>query len=632
MKSCVSLYCLWFIILSGYLPGIAQSDSVFTLPEILITSIPLRQDTQLTAAQVWGKKALRDLPTLDIAHLLSQESGVFIKSYGLGSLATSSIRGAGAGHTAVIWNGLPITSPMLGQLDLSLIPLAFIDELTVQYGGNAALWGSGAVGGTIMLRNQTDFETEESVSLGVHHGSFGLQSYHGSWQKSNARVSSDTRFLHQQATNDFPYLIPGTETQAQQTNSGYRRTALLQAWSIRPTPRHQFSLHVWAQDTKREIPPRMDQSGSKAIQHDPFVRLAAHSSHRTTWGTLQSRHGLFREYLTYYDPRSHILSKSDFTRYVSEVEVQHQIGALHRLTGGLSYQGSHAYIRDYIEPVNRHQWALFIQDRMRFGKWRALLSLRQAVVDGRRLPLIPTAELQAPSWSGLTLRGKVAYTYRVPTFNDLYWVPGGNPDLLDEAGWNEEIGLLWNWKTSKIRLRYEATMYNRNIDNWVFWGILPGERFYSAQNLAHVWSRGLSQQLRLVADLPFLTLQGELGYEYTRSTHRNAINLPRVEAGEQLFYVPIHQGNVGINMAYKEFSLSYQHRMVSSVYTLNLEYLDGYQLGSVRANWKWHQSDLEGTLFLALDNAWNQSYQVIERQAMPGRNWQAGLQISFSKR
>jgi iron complex outermembrane receptor protein len=63
-----------------------------------------------------------------IADLLSENTEVFIKSYGMGGTATPSFRGTDASHTLVDWNGININSPMLGQTDLSLIPVGIMDE------------------------------------------------------------------------------------------------------------------------------------------------------------------------------------------------------------------------------------------------------------------------------------------------------------------------------------------------------------------------------------------------------------------------------------------------------------------------------------------------------------------------
>src|SRR5687768_7906432 len=57
----------------------------------------------------------------DLASLLSSQTPLFVRSYGAGTLATLGIRGGGAAHTQILWNGTPLRNPMIGLLDLSLI-------------------------------------------------------------------------------------------------------------------------------------------------------------------------------------------------------------------------------------------------------------------------------------------------------------------------------------------------------------------------------------------------------------------------------------------------------------------------------------------------------------------------------
>src|SRR5687768_7382051 len=83
----------------------------------------------------------------NLSSLLSSNTPLFIRSYGSGTLATLGIRGGSASHTQILWNGIPLRNPMLGLVDLALIPTAIIDQAAIHYGGHGAAFGSGAVGG-----------------------------------------------------------------------------------------------------------------------------------------------------------------------------------------------------------------------------------------------------------------------------------------------------------------------------------------------------------------------------------------------------------------------------------------------------------------------------------------------------
>ena len=95
------------------------------LKEVLLTDDKL-SDWTIGASVLNLDSTLERYQGQDLASLLSQETHVRIRNYG--ALSSSSIRGAGAAHTQVVWNGLFLNSPMNGLYDLSLMPLFFISS------------------------------------------------------------------------------------------------------------------------------------------------------------------------------------------------------------------------------------------------------------------------------------------------------------------------------------------------------------------------------------------------------------------------------------------------------------------------------------------------------------------------
>jgi iron complex outermembrane receptor protein len=97
--------------------------------------------------------ALVDYSHESLDGLLKEQSFVSIKNYGVGGSSTISFRGTGAGHTQILWNNISINNVMLGQTDLSLIPVGIIDEADILFGGASLQTGSGGIGGMIALNN-----------------------------------------------------------------------------------------------------------------------------------------------------------------------------------------------------------------------------------------------------------------------------------------------------------------------------------------------------------------------------------------------------------------------------------------------------------------------------------------------
>ena len=108
-----------------------------------------------------------------LADFLQFQSPIALKSYGSGQLTSISFRGTSATHTAVVWNGVNINSPMAGETDFSTVPVLGFDQLSIQYGSAASCVGSGAVGGSILLSSVPQWKQKGvNLTVGGQYGSF----------------------------------------------------------------------------------------------------------------------------------------------------------------------------------------------------------------------------------------------------------------------------------------------------------------------------------------------------------------------------------------------------------------------------------------------------------------------------
>jgi len=137
----------------GVFGGTQPADTLIHLDETEVAAPRYRTFSAGHSILQADSTALARYSQNGLDHLLSRQTGIFIKNYGPGILATSSLRGGSAGQTALVWNGFSLQSPATGQTDLALIPVFFTDDAGVQYGGGSALWGSGSMGGAIHLNN-----------------------------------------------------------------------------------------------------------------------------------------------------------------------------------------------------------------------------------------------------------------------------------------------------------------------------------------------------------------------------------------------------------------------------------------------------------------------------------------------
>src|SRR5690606_34422940 len=118
---------LWFISW-GDSSGYSPSDTM-DLEEVAVYATVLEKYAAGQQVISFDRKLLNDYAGRSLGDLLQQNSGLYLRQYGEGMVASVTIRGTSAGHTAVFWNGLPVNSPSLGQSDFSLIPNEAVDEV-----------------------------------------------------------------------------------------------------------------------------------------------------------------------------------------------------------------------------------------------------------------------------------------------------------------------------------------------------------------------------------------------------------------------------------------------------------------------------------------------------------------------
>jgi len=535
----------------------------------------------------WQKVQLNKMPINNLADLLDVETGTYIKSYGSGSIATSSIRGASGGHTLVLWNGLPIHSPMLGLLDLALLPIASAESISLIKGGNSAMRGSGAIGGVINLDNKSDFSNQLGIRSGTGLGSFGYFGQQISIHLGNEKLQSLSKFSHQQAENDFYYFLAEGLPKRKQTNAELSQQYIGQDLYWKIDKRNQLDFHFWGQRTDSQIPPTNVQNRSEAHQEDRanrFLMEYKHIKEKVFWNV---KLAIFDEHNNYFDELILLESRNHFRTHLAEVTGQWYWGK-HELLIGNFHTKTRAWSPGYRENVpSEYKTALFSAWKYKDRNWNSQFSLRQEMVDGLFQPLVPSFGFDWSINPAFTLKGKVSRNYRLPTLNDRYWSPGGNPNLLAESGWSQELTLGQEIKEKNSIFDFSLTGFNRNIDNWILWSLQEGQSFWSANNITSVWSRGVESRFSAICKFNNVRYQWRLGYDYIRSTNEVELENPEMAVGDQLIYIPVHKAFSVFSLDWHNLHFAYRHHFTGEADGIN-DTLEAYHLGSVRLQYSIH--------------------------------------------
>jgi iron complex outermembrane receptor protein len=266
---------------------------------------------------------------------------------------------------------------------------------------------------------------------------------------------------------------------------------------------------------------------------------------------------------------------------------------------------------------------------------KLLLQARQlAVTDFRVEP-----EFTAGATYILTSNGKhvvkaaVSRNLKLPCLNDLYWVPGGNPDLKPEISAGGEAGYSFTG-TSKSGIRSSIDLYfhGSRVDNLIQWVPDNGSGIWSARNIKTATIAGLES--RLGTEIPFEkgSLTAHLNYTLTRSVTTGSEMHDDISEGKQMIYIPLHDLNMNADTRWHfltaGLSASYQTRRYTAAD--ESEWLPAFFLADAWLGTVLRVQRAAVVLSLRVNNVAGSSYESVSNYPMPLRTFTLKMKINYS--
>lgn len=644
------VFLIHFGALAGYTHGQSVTDTIL-IREVRVTGLRKAEHTGLSISRP-DSMALISAISSYLSELIAHNTPVFIKTYGRGSVATASFRGTSASHTQLVWNGMALNSPMRGSADLSLLPVMFVDDVWLLHGGSSLTENSGALGGSIHLGNKADWTITNGISAVAERGSYNSGTYLLRFQTGKNNFRSVTRLMFDHSDNNFPYYNLGVLPHRNDTlhNANYLKLALLQELYHRFGFDSQAVLRFWVQASDRLLPQLMSYEGSerRETQTDEQGRLQLevrnysshikyHYSSGLNYMGLRYQRYVFTPWFVIDDAFSY--ESSIYNRLKINTEINY---GLHL---SVSVEANYHSIKVQNEPREIE----YGQNRFEVGsmahlqypisdKWGLFALVRSEYYDNRFIPFIPSlgAEVSISGVYPLLLKVNGARNYHKPSLNDLYWIPGGNPQL------NPEEGFMVDFSVSSAGegvFQQKLKFFYSDIDNWIQWQpSANGAWYWEAANVKNVLSRGVEYDLSTRFNLHKIGFLIGGNYAFTRSTNENAVSSADKSRGKQLIYIPIHTGNINGLATWKSWSLKCHLGYTGRRYTqsssewshyesvLNPFWLTTASLGKDFYSGKWQIN-----ANLKAENLFNINYQQILWRPMPGRHYSFTLALNRKK-
>jgi iron complex outermembrane receptor protein len=481
----------------------------------------------------------------------------------------------------------------------------------------------------------------------------------------NRKIQSKTRLYHNYSENDYTFKnrgianidpVTGEITNPIDTNdhAAYLRYGLLQEIYYKPGTKHLLSLKYWGQHADRTIPRPTSYEGpdnsNLNSQEDRDHRLVADWKYYDDKGKLMIRSGYADKGLD-YNQMNRVPGLGLVPAIWSESRQQSLYNTLSyqgEANGDLSWEGAIDYNYHQVrssdtvsgngyEGKRSEVSVLFairksINDRVNLN-----LMLRQEWVDGKRVPIIPYLGMDIRLIKGedLLLKGNIARNYHLPSLNDLYWQPGGNPGLLPEEGFTLEGGIAYQEKLGGQLLNTELSLYRSEIENWIIW--IPSYRgYWEPRNIRSVLSKGLEFNIQVQGIISEFNYEISATYGYTSAINQGDPLVWSDESlGKQLVYIPIHSGNMMLHLGWSKLFFTYQYNAYSERYTTSSNDVARrdrrypYFMNDISAGSVFHLKQMDLSLEFKVYNLLNESYHTVLYRPMPGRNYQLVIKIKI---
>jgi len=598
----------------------APPDTTLTLESVTIRSTRISQFARGQSFQTLDSLTRRDNPAGSLTELLQGFSTAYVRNYGQGTLATLSMRGTSANHAGLLWNGVRLSPPNIGYVDLSLIQGNFFQDIMMLYGGSSPMFGSGSIGGGVHLNNRPVFQPSASLDLGLSAGSFSTFTAEGAGAVSGNTLYSRTAFSLMDTRNDFSYENFSGEKE-KLPHAAIFRAGVIQDIAFQLPGDQYIMASGWFQYAEREIPPTLTEAVSEAEQLDRSWRTMLVWKDFNPRNTLEARLAYFNEFTRYSDPIPEIYSDIHSQSFIAAFESAWELTDHAAVFTGTQYTYEYADLDFYSRPEDQQSLAVYASFRYYFPKlrWQVSLNGRQEMLTGYSPPFLFSLGAEGKIWKILSGRLSISRNFRAPTLNERYWQPGGNPELKPEKSLNLEGGIFVDFHPGDDSYFFQITAFNSKVTDWILW--LPGSSYWLVENAQEVWSRGFEINGNQRFQAGELIIHLAESYSYTRSTNEKKLFDLDASYHKQLIYTPAHRFFLKPGIEFQGYRLALKGTFTGEIYTTkdNQHSLPGYfLLDVVIAKTLYISKRYPLTLQINLNNILDKDYQVLPYRPMPG--------------
>lgn len=663
MKRLFAIAMLGVVAGSAFANGETQdSVRVHHIQEVVVTSRLISRET--IPSQTLGGEELKKLNSLSVADALRYFSGLQLKDYGgVGGIKTVNIRSMGTNHLGIFYDGIELGNAQNGQIDLGQFSLDNVEEISLYNGQRSAIFQPASDfgnAGSVYIRTKAPrFMMGRRYNLLVRakYGSSDTFRFSSLWeQKLSDHISSSlsTGVLTSSGRYKFRYRRVTEDNTVAYDTTAVRHNGDIWAFRVEGNVRGGIADGYWnvkayTYHSERGIPGAIVNNvwrrGERQWDHNTFGQAVFQKSFGDKFSTKAL--AKYAYYVTRYVNNDETQIHVDNTYRQQEMyfSTSNVYEILSKWSVSMSYDFKwnklNANMVDFAFP---HRYSNFVSlaTALTLSRIQAQASLVEQVVkdhvkygvsSSSRSTLTPAFFVNVYPFESklLAVKAFAKKSFRMPTFNDLYYADMGNSKLNPESALQYDLGFVLNkdWKQGIVdhfRLQVDG-YYNTVHDKIVAYP--KGQQFrWTMLNLGKVHIKGVDAMAEVGLE-PAKDWKVTARLQYTYQDARDVTDPNTSYYKDQIPYIPWNSGSAILGLSWREWDLSYSFIYSGERYSQQENILYNHLQ-------PWYTHDMsvayharKWSTRLDVNNIFSQDYDVILNYPMPKRNYMLTLEYNF---
>lgn len=644
--------------------AVDKSSSLDTtlLNEVEITAQSYKE---VIPAQTLGGKELEALRSHSVADALRYFSGVQLKDYGgVGGIKTVNIRSMGTNHMGVYYNGIELGNAQNGQVDLGKYSLENIESVSLYNGQKSEIFQSarefGSAGSIYLNTRFPQFKEGETSHLrvGLRAGSFDLFNPSLTFDyklSETVSMSFNTEWVSSSGKYKFRYRRVTPSGELAYDTTAVRENGDIEAVRLEGgvhgfLPKGRWKVYLYHYNSERGVP--------GAIVNNVWRRG------ERLWDRNSFAQGMFEYNFTHkFSSKINAKYAFDYTRYVNNDDKLIHVDNIYKQREvylswanryrilpnwdlSLAYDFQWNGLSEYMDVDRTTHWAslataLSLWDCFKLQASGLMTYVNEEQRDRDEAPdkfkITPGifASYKPFKRPNFVIRAFYKHSYRMPTFNDLYYTDMGNAYLKPETAIQYNVGVLYDIVREKSWFKYFKVgtdiYYNDVKDKIVAYP--KGQQFrWTMLNLGKVEIKGIDAQIGGTFGLP-CDIDFTAKFQYTYQEAIDVTNPADNYYRHQIPYIPWHSGSAILMLDWKGWHLNYsfiytgerynqqeniRYNHTQPWYTSDISLMKSFKIGKV---------DFKATA--EVNNLLSQDYDVILNYPMPKRNYRFGIVVEL---